>query len=132
MAIEPRRPVGLGSALTLIALAAVALGGSAPDLAAQEFEVSGQVRPRTEGRTPVDDGGWDYFTSMRTRIGVLATLPKNISAFVQLQDVRLWGSESSTTDFSADGFDLHQGYLDLAFEREVSGYLRVASAWWDR
>lgn len=122
------RAVGCRSTLSVLALAlvVVALGGAPADLLAQEFEVSGQVRPRIEGRTPVDDGGWDYFTSMRTRIGVLATLPRNVSAFVQIQDVRLWGSESSTlADFSADGLDLHQGYLDLAFDREVSGLLRA-------
>lgn len=122
-----RRPASARYAFGPMALALAALALSAPQAAiqAQEFEISGQIRPRTEGRTPVDDGGWDYFTSMRTRVGVLATLPKGVSVFAQFQDVRIWGSESSTLDFDAEGLDLHQGYLDLVFDKQLSGFFRA-------
>jgi hypothetical protein len=51
---------------------------------------------------------------MRTRAQVTAKLERNVTAFVQIQDVRFWGEESNTLlDFSAGGFDLHQGYVDL-------------------
>lgn len=37
-----------------------------------------------------------------------------VGAFVQLQDVRVWGEETDTLgDFSADGLDLHQGFLQI-------------------
>jgi len=45
---------------------------------------------------------------------VTAKLDRNVTAFVQIQDVRFWGEESNTLlDFAANGFDLHQGYIDL-------------------
>jgi len=93
---------------------------STPVLAsAQDVDVGGQVRPRFEFRDPSFTGGGfageqDAFTSMRARIHVDAQLKQNIRVFAQVQDVRLWGSESGTlVDFNADNFDLHQGYIDL-------------------
>jgi hypothetical protein len=93
-------------------------------VAAQEIDFSAQVRPRFEARTPVD-GKWDYFTNMRTRVGLAATFDRGVSLFAQLQDVRYWGGEDGTTDFSAEGFDLHQGYLTAAFDGAVEGYFRA-------
>ncbi|MCA9637836.1 MAG: alginate export family protein, partial [Myxococcales bacterium] len=60
----------------------------------------------------------------RVRLGVLGAYGP-VSAFVQMQDVRQWGFEPSTT--SNDGnTDLHQGYLDVAGERgDRRGYVRV-------
>jgi hypothetical protein len=51
---------------------------------------------------------------MRARASLLAALDGDVSIFVQIQDVRIWGEESNTlSDFSANNFDLHQGYLAL-------------------
>jgi hypothetical protein len=51
---------------------------------------------------------------MRARANITASLEKNVSVFLQVQDVRLWGEETNTlTDFSAENFDLHQGYIDV-------------------
>ncbi len=92
---------------------------------AQEIEVGGQIRPRFEFRDPSFSGrGFadeqNAFTSMRARIHVDAKLKQNVRVFAQLQDVRLWGSESGTLlDFNADNFDLHQGYIDLVSNDEV-------------
>lgn len=85
---------------------------------AQEVDLKfgGQVRPRFEYRNPLvlPDGDGEYFTSMRTRLDLRASMDDNLAAFIQIQDVRLWGSESGTlTDFSADGLDIHQAYIDL-------------------
>ena len=54
------------------------------------------------------------FFSQRSRVGILYKGEAKARAFLQLQDVRTWGDETHTsTDASADKFDLHQGYLDL-------------------
>ncbi len=94
---------------TLCTIATVA----ATAASAQDLTLGGQVRPRFELRDPVA-GEADAFTSMRTRANLLAALEDGISIFVQVQDVRLWGEEGNTlTDFSADNFDLHQGWVEI-------------------
>ena len=94
--------------------AAVATAAAAVTPAqAQDVTFGAQVRPRFEYRdpTPLDSRS---FTSMRVRASIEAALPEGVGLFVQFQDVRLWGSESSTLgDFDADNLDLHQGYLQL-------------------
>jgi len=86
-------------------------------LAAQDVTFRGQVRPRYEYRDPAG-GGKDEFTSMRVRAALAAKLDEHVAVFIQLQDVRLFGEETSTlADFSADHFDLHQGYLRFTGRR---------------
>jgi Alginate export len=93
-------------------LAAIAVLASVP-LSAQEVKLHGQIRPRSEVRDPAAPG-LRSFTSMRVRLGIEAALEKNVRIVIQLQDVRLWGEETSPLfDFSADQFDLHQGYADI-------------------
>jgi hypothetical protein len=97
----------VASAVTLLILC-VTPGG------AQELSWSGQVRPRFEFRDPVGDGTSEAFTSMRTRLALMIRAEGGLSIFIQPQDVRVWGGESHPLfDYSADGFDLHQGYLRL-------------------
>ena len=80
---------------------------------AKEITVGGQVRPRFEFRDPVA-GSHDTFISMRVRAQVKASLERDVTVLVQLQDVRLWGGETNTLgDYSADHLDLHQGYFEL-------------------
>lgn len=101
-------------AIWIVAYLAAALAPAAP---AQQATVGAQLRPRYEIRDPVA-GGRVTFTSMRMRANIAASLPQGVGAFVQLQDVRLWGEETSTlTDFRADNFDIHQAYIELAPER---------------
>ncbi|MFT7578848.1 MAG: hypothetical protein ACI9MR_000509 [Myxococcota bacterium] len=53
----------------------------------------------------------------RARLGLKFDFGPTLSTFVQVQDVRVWGEETNTLgDFSADGLDLHQGYLDAKHE----------------
>jgi hypothetical protein len=83
---------------------------------AQEVKVGGQLRPRAEYRDPFSGGAGDSdaFVSTRTRANVTASLEKNVTVFLQVQDVRIWGEETNTlTDFNAENFDLHQGYIDV-------------------
>jgi hypothetical protein len=111
------------SALTVAALAAFAVPALVTPLAvaAQEVTLTGQVRPRFEFRDPVG-GGLDDFTSMRTRLAIDAQIEPGLSVFIQTQDVRIWGEESHPLfDFSANSFDLHQGYL--RFQGENSDWL---------
>lgn len=93
-----------------------------PSAEAQEVELGGQIRPRFEFRDTASVGN-GYFTSMRARGQVTARLDKGVSIMFQVQDVRIWGEETSTlSDFSANQLDLHQGYLDVA----SSGAVRYA------
>ena len=88
------------------------LGGAIPG-AGQDISFGGQVRPRFEFRDS-STAGSDAFTSMRVRADLTAKLDRGVRVFIQLQDVRFWGEESNTlTDFSADNFDLHQGYVEV-------------------
>ncbi len=98
-----------------LALTILALGGTAASAMAQELTFGGEVRPRFELRDLVGvDAVRSEFTSMRTRLSAGVELEPNVSAYVQLQDVRVFGEEGSTLgDFSADGLDLHQGWLEL-------------------
>lgn len=93
-----------------LATLALALLLAAP-AAAQDVKFSGQVRPRYESRD-VGEAARDGFTSMRVRTALQAVVDSGLTIFVQVQDVRLWGEESSTLgDFRADNFDVHQAYI---------------------
>lgn len=98
----------------LVAGAGVFALDAAPALA-QDAVVSGQVRPRFEFRDPTQTGGdAQSYTIARTRLGATVRMEDGIWGFVQLQDVRIWGEESSTAgDYRADGLDLHQGFVQF-------------------
>ena len=83
-----------------------------------QVTLSGQLRPRTDTRDAWGPGGArETFTSMRTRLAARAVTPGGITAFVQLQDVRLFGEETNPSgDYSADGWDLHQAWFLLGQE----------------
>ena len=72
-----------------------------------------QVRPRLEAHTGKDGaaGGEALFVTQRSRLGLDATAG-DVFARVSVQDVRLWGTETSTIgDFTADAVDFHEAYL---------------------
>jgi hypothetical protein len=95
-----------------IILAIVAVLTALP-AGAQEVKFQGQIRPRTEVRDP-SAPGLKSFTAMRVRLGIEAALDRNVRVVIELQDVRLWGEETSPLfDFTANQFDLHQGYADI-------------------
>ena len=112
-----------GSKVGLVTLAALVL---AAPVAAQEADLGGQIRPRFEIRDPVAGSGTVEFTSMRTRASLRVVLDDAVTAFVQLQDVRVFGEEASTlADYSADGLDLHQGWVELGDARASEWSVRV-------
>lgn len=105
-------------------LTTLALVAGSP-VAEAQVTFGGQLRPRSEIRDPVD-GGTEAFTSMRTRLHLSSALGPDISAFVQVQDVRFWGEELSTLgDFDADAFDLHQAWVEFGHEGASPLWLRV-------
>jgi hypothetical protein len=86
--------------------------------AGQELEIGGEIRPRFEVRDPVAGPGpgenvTQEQTSMRSRLSVETELADAVRVLVQLQDVRIWGAEEGTTDASAPGLDLHQGWIEV-------------------
>lgn len=115
----------LRAAVLLLTGAALLAVDAAPAFA-QEVTLSGQVRPRFEFRDPTQTGGEaQSYTIGRTRFAATAQLEGDIWGFVQLQDVRIWGEESSTAgDFRADGLDLHQGFLQFGADDDARS-LRV-------
>ena len=105
----------LTHALAFSCLLSLLPGEAIPDDTLPNIKFHGQVRPRFEVRDVTDGTGADTFTSMRVRAGIIARPEKDVKVFVQFQDVRLWGEETSTlSDFRADNLDLHQGYFQLS------------------
>jgi hypothetical protein len=84
----------------------VAMGASA-SAEVQDVEVGGMVRFRTELWNQIgfdEDSPSDDFTSSTIRIDVGAELTDGVSAFIQLQQIDIWGSDMNV------GFPGHQKY----------------------
>ncbi len=106
------------SAVTDVAAQAPA----APAPAAQGIRITGQIRPRIEVRNRTGAIGasnvatatdaTDAVTTMRTRLDFASPVVTGVRAFVQVQDVRTWGSEPGTLA-DTGAITLHQAYLDL-------------------
>jgi len=84
----------------------------------------GEIRPRLYGREPVS-GHWDQWISMRTRLGLDARLDPGLGLYVQIQDVRFWGEETTHRDRSGDAVDFHQAYLEVDSVPGIGGLIRV-------
>lgn len=81
-----------------------------------DFEVHGQYRPRFyyHGMHDFDGGTARAMMRHRARLGAGFDYKALVGAYVEVQDVRTFGEETSTLgDFSADGFDLHQAYTRI-------------------
>ena len=85
---------------------------------AQEDEISLKTSGQIRGRGEVDDRDFNEdtdasdFSMLRARLNLKSQLSDRISAFVQLQDSRVGGSEATTLSSSAN-VDLHQGYFQI-------------------
>ncbi|MCF8430758.1 MAG: alginate export family protein [Melioribacteraceae bacterium] len=84
---------------------------------------SGQIRTRLilDGRDFNSSTGMNSFSEMRSRFGVKFSPRKNLSAFFQVQDSRVFGSEPATISNTAN-LDLHQAYflVDNLFDLPLS------------
>ena len=104
----------------------------------ERIEITGEVRVRGEYRDVTDyksnDGmnGTSSFTLLRVRLAVDAKVNDWLRGYVQIQDSRTFGEESSTTaDNSTStlpagkthntGVDLHQGYFDAKLNDFLAG-----------
>ncbi len=85
------------------------------------FHPSVQERARFEllpDKTFTGDGAGAWQIGNRARLGMEARFGGHVSVFVQLQDVRTWGSEYNAKnlgegtlfDWVANGLDVHQGW----------------------
>jgi hypothetical protein len=75
--------------------------------------LSGEIRSRTELDAPGGAVASDYFSMLRSRLGIRVDPAPGISLVLQVQDSRVLGTEGSTSAPAVDVFDLHQGYLQL-------------------
>ena len=71
-----------------------------------------QLRSEVDGRDFSNETHPLTFTSLRTRFGVEKSFEDRLLLYIQLQDSRVFGSETSTLSNSKN-VDLHQGYLTL-------------------
>jgi hypothetical protein len=96
-----------------------------------KLTVSGEIRVRYEYRTQANFGtsqnSNESAGSHRVRIGVGYDLTPDVSFFAQVQDARVWGSETATAaavagagiavvssaNGNSTGVDLHQGYIQV-------------------
>ncbi len=79
------------------------------------LKFSGQIRQRYEmvDKDFADTTGFNNSNYLRTRFAV-SYENEDMSSFVQLQDSRIFGSETNTlTDGTADALDVHQAYFKL-------------------
>lgn len=97
----------------------------------RKLTIGGQYRLRYEAQRNYDFdddrkvvANQDFFTQ-RARLGFDFDFGEELRVFLQLQDAREWGEEASTVDDSADGFDLHQGYVDLRRTPGIGGSTRI-------
>lgn len=74
--------------------------------------ISGEIRTRSVFEHDLIAPGAQSTTLLRTRLGVRAVVSPRVGVFVQIQDARIFGEETSTlSDGSADQLDLHWAYV---------------------
>ena len=88
-------------------------------------DVGGSIRPRVEyadeGIQGMGANQSKTHTTMQSRVNVKGTVDENVSAFIQIQDVRTWGGEVASaappsmtrtgTSVHSSGLDVHQAYI---------------------
>jgi len=112
------------SALAFFLLALAFTPGPAGAQTEPVLTWGGEIRPRVEGQDPVQ-GEWDHWISMRSRLSLDARFHGGMGLFIQIQDVRNWGEETSNRDKSADAVDFHQAYLEVDQIPGIGGLVRA-------
>lgn len=82
--------------------------------AQQTIKFSAQIRPRLEldNRSFNSSTPFNNYTYLRTRLGVTFIPSTEMSGFIQIQDARIFGTETSTTA-DMKNVDLHQAYFKI-------------------
>ena len=98
------------------------VASAAPAAADTDFGIGGQIRVRFEvfdfNRTVPPDSNYfrhrstDVDILERARLGVTATVSENVHAYVQVQDSRLFGTETSTLS-NEHNLDVHQAWGEV-------------------
>lgn len=82
--------------------------------AQQTIKFSAQIRPRLEldNRSFHSSTPFNNYTYLRTRLGATFVPSTELSGFIQVQDARIFGNETSTTA-DMKNVDLHQAYFKI-------------------
>jgi hypothetical protein len=82
--------------------------------AQQAIKFSAQIRPRLEldNKSFHSNTPFNNYTYLRTRLGAMFIPSAEISGFIQVQDARIFGTETSTTA-DMKNVDLHQAYFKI-------------------
>jgi len=85
------------------------------------FTISGQIRHRAEvdGKSFIPNTDENWFSLLRSRLNVGIKPKEDVSIFVQVQDARLYGGETSslsrgTMDGKSPALDFHQAYFAIS------------------
>lgn len=88
--------------------------------AAKSFEIGAQIRLRGDAFQNLDLSGArddrDAYALSRVRLSATLRRGESLSAFVELQDARVFGGETSTVS-NEKNVDLHQGWLKVGGEK---------------
>ncbi len=106
----------------LLSIAVATLGVVA--MSAQQFDLSGEFRPRFENRhgyktlhSPTDDGA--NFVSQRTRLN-FGYKHEKLQVYVAMQNVKNWGDVSTLATSDKNGIALHQAWAQYSLTKKVS------------
>ncbi|NOX85650.1 MAG: hypothetical protein GXO86_06765 [Chlorobi bacterium] len=94
------------------------------DLLAQTFKITGEIRPRYEFRHGYktlfpDDAKAANFISQRTRLNGFFS-NNTFTAYISLQDVRVWGDVNQLNKGDVYGFSVHQAWAQVKFTKFMS------------
>ena len=99
-----------------LVLLAVVFAGNSFAQQLDKLSITGQIRHRSEYTAKDFNADKEnvWFHLLRTRLSIKANPAEDVTALVQFQDSRVFGSEVHTLfDGSADALDVHQAYFQV-------------------
>ena len=114
MSMSHRFRITAAVALALSGVSAIGWSQAAPasgDTTRLAITTYGEVRTRSEWDRPLAAASSDFFTLMRSRLGVRIVPSSSAKIVMEMQDSRVLGDATST---ARQSFNLHQGYLELS------------------
>src|SRR5690554_560434 len=93
-------------------------------LAAQEFDIAAEIRPRFElrngyGSLMPDNTDPAAFVSQRTRLN-LGFKNDKLKLYTSLQNVNVWGDVATTSPTSKNGLAFHQAWAEILMTHKLS------------